>query len=321
VADGSRAASLPIRPIAESAAGAVADGKSTIAVRVDDRHVMTIDAAERRRELTLPPECLGPLLAAGAGRVLIGCTSTPYAFDDRAIYSVLNARTGSVAQVVVPNPYKGSVDGATPYFSRIGDDWLGGRVGFHRGEISFHVNWRTGRQIAGDQDPFGSRRWLDLSAPALGRALCRPFRRPLAVADSDFSPRDRYTTAPQVVHGWVLAPSQGRAGFSYGRCGAPARALGRVDDATLGGGLVSWRAARRASGPVPRPTTTFVRRLDDGRTWTIGGSQDRTFRAGRAIVIARPNGNGVRIMLTRIPGVEARRRDVRARVRRAGPLP
>lgn len=294
-----RAATLPLRPIAESASPVVADGKSLVAVRLDDLHVLTIDAAGRRRKLTLSRGCSGPLLAAGADRVLVGCTPTPFAFYEGAIYNVINARTRRVAPVFVPNPYKGSADGATPSFSMIGDDWIGGRVGFHQSEISFHANWRTGRQVAGHEDPFGSRRWLDLSSASLGRPLCRPFSRPRGV--DSFGPSDRYADAPQVDQGWVLTRSRGREGFTYGRCGAPTRTVGRADAAVLGGGAISWIAPRRTTGPIPRPTTTFVRRLHDGRTWTIGDGRDTVVRAGRTIVVFRSGSNVRRVRLARLP--------------------
>lgn len=296
------ASSLATKPLGTASALPVGDGRTIVAWRVGGDRVGFVDGNGRASTVGATDRCgASPeLIAAGAGRLLFACPRAAEYPPPPDRYAVVLARTGAEREVHVSNPFFPSAYGERPTFDQLGASWLGGRVSFYRSAISYFVNWRTGRVVAGDRDPFGAARWLDLNFASLGRSLCRPARR-LRLGDGrSIERRDRFRASPRVEGSWVLAGRGPGRAIGLGRCGrapAPLRP-GGPREAVLGGGLVSWRAPR---GATSRQQTMRVRRLSDGRTWTVGRPTDSVVRAGRTVVLARAQRSGYRLLVARVP--------------------
>ncbi len=290
------ARTLPTQPLGSAFGRPVSDGRSLVAWTSGPGRVETLDADGRRRSVSLPASCNGGVVAAGAGRLLVACPPNGFV---ATIYDVVSVRTGSTRRITLPD----GGNAGPPTFTGIGVHWIAGQSRFREFLTRFFVNWRTGAEVRDGAAPLTPTTWPDLSFSGLARPLCAPFARRRLPADAVSGP---LSTAPTVNDQSVLGPTttdprqRGRF-LGVGACGGRLVPLGRgrVEQAQLGGGVVSWY--RGPNETTSRPAIA-VRRLKDGRTWTFNRNQQLIERAGRTVVLAQPTSGGFyRLSLARVP--------------------
>jgi hypothetical protein len=91
---------------------------------------------------------------------------------------------------------------------------------------------------------------------------------------------------------WVAARTRDGL-WQLARCGQRPKTIAH-DPVTLGGGWMTWQAAR---APIPRRTAWFLRRLRDGRVFRIGDQRSPIAHTARQAVILRDG----RIAIANLP--------------------
>jgi hypothetical protein len=234
----------------------VGDGTSVAWTAAPGRAVVVRAGGERLERQAA--NCPGFVRAVGGRRVLFACDQPkPLAgYPSPVDYAI---EPGANRFRVWTDPYS-----ETETFDQLGDPWVAGAfTGYHFTDQRYY-NYRTGDTIFASRDPFGPRRFLDPSMPALGRPLCRALWR-RTVKQFDVYPR--YLPA-QVADRWLLQGWMGTSALEgmplvLRRCGTRrARDLGDGTQARIGSGWVTWVPMR---GSEPRGVARALR-LRDGHT-------------------------------------------------------
>jgi hypothetical protein len=260
--------SLRWKQVATATAPLVGDG-TTVAWEESPGRVLVNRAGAPARIVPAPADCAGHAVAVGAGRLLLACSDSPNGAHITG-YTVVDIATGATRHVVVPAQAAGA-GGEFPVFDQIGRDWLAGPYqGLHVSD-TFLLDWRNGAQRVGARDPFGPKRYLDLSLPSLGRPLCSPLRRRPIPDDGTFTAEPKYYSL--LVRGqWALegggtaklsgnlrqpplaAPGPGRTSDARGRLGVLDRPPDNPDRlARRGPRPPPPRPAHLQRGPAPAP--------------------------------------------------------------------
>jgi hypothetical protein len=268
--------------VGSSVAGVATDG-ARYAVWARDRHTVIVDG-RARLTVGVRPVC-GYVMAivAGSGKAALLCNGNGYTEARRVV--VMDLATGAHRRV--PELVLGAETMQT--VTAVGRRWLTVEGASGTSAWRFWVNARTGRKAT----VRGRRRHPDLDAPVLGRPLCAPLQRPLAV------PFEGLATWPRlgdVAHtgGWLVfrRTAAGGSDLVAWRCGAPVpRVLAHCpcSDVQAAGGVVTWRrhrrvhvvrlaGLRRTSARLPGRVTA-VRHT---RRWLYRASARRVYRAATA---------------------------------------
>lgn len=293
-------------PVATAAGPVLGDGRIVAWTDAPGR-ARVVQPGGSTTTIAAPPDCAGPVTAAGAARVLFHCrTDEPSApgFQWRAHYALMP--DGLRIAVDVSSYVESFV------FDQVGSHWLAGPYeGYHLSSDWFY-NWRTGDSFLSYRDEFGPRRYLDPSRASLERPLCRPLRR---------TPRrDTFHSVPaflplHVARTWVLEGFAGTAALHASgpplqlrlrRCGTRrARPLGAGHSARIGSGWVTWAAADDSTDRAPGIVRAL--RLRDGRvlTW-VTSRHARIAHTPHAVFASVPIGksyapSGYRVLRGALP--------------------